>query len=61
MGDAMIIVWPPPEYKHENGEFIVNEPKDENGKTLKTRARRAAQCALEIQSEFHNKQIMQGF
>ena len=46
VGDAMIVLWPP----------LADPPP-----ALADRARRAGQCALEIQSEFHNKQTMQGF
>ncbi len=46
VGDAMIIVWPP------------GKPGTGGMKEL---ARKATQCALEIQTEFHSKQIMQGF
>lgn len=48
VGDAMIIVWPPPIAKSPEFSRLSQDEEDQDQGTILERGRKAAQCAIEI-------------
>jgi hypothetical protein len=60
VGDAMIVVWPTRRASERSNtiNFKFLEPEEGGSESLLTMARKAIQCALEIQNDMNNKLIM---